>query len=56
MSEFIWHLLATGTPYGTHGSCPKQSKYMGKITRMQKLYLVMQWKPHSCILKYERQF
>ena len=21
-----------------------------KITTMQKLYLVMQWKPHSCIL------
>ena len=29
---------------------------MGKITRMQILYPLMQWKPHSCILKYERQF
>ena len=29
---------------------------MGKITTMQILYLWMQWKPHSCILKYERQF
>ena len=27
-----------------------------KITTMQILYLVMQWKPHSCTLKYERQF
>ena len=25
-------------------------KYMGKITRMQILYQVMQWKPHSGIL------
>ena len=24
MSELIWHLLATGTPCGTHGSSPKQ--------------------------------
>ena len=24
---------------------------MGKITKMQILYLVMQWKPHSCILQ-----
>ena len=23
---------------------------MGKITRMQILYPLMQWKPHSCIL------
>ena len=29
---------------------------MGKITRMQILYPLMQWKPHSCILKHERQF
>ena len=29
---------------------------MGKITRMQILYPSMQWKPHSCILKHERQF
>ena len=29
---------------------------MEKITTMQILYLWMQWKPHSCILKYERQF
>ena len=24
LSELIWHLLATGTPCGTHGSSPKQ--------------------------------
>ena len=24
---------------------------MGKITEMQILYQVMQWKPHSCYLK-----
>ena len=29
---------------------------MEKITRMQILYPWMQWKPHSCILKHERQF
>ena len=29
---------------------------MGKITRLQILYPLMQWKPHSCMLKYERQF
>ena len=50
MSELIWHLLATGTPCATHGSTQKQKKYTGKITIMQILYLVMQWKPHSCIL------
>ena len=27
-----------------------------RITRMQILYPLMQWKPHSCILKHERQF
>ena len=29
---------------------------MGKITRMQILYPLIQWKPHSCILKHERHF
>ena len=50
VSDHIWYVLATGTPCGTHGSALKQYKYMGKITRMQILYQIMQWKPHSCIL------
>ena len=29
---------------------------MGKITRMQILYPLMQWKPHSCILNMKDNF
>ena len=48
-SDHIWYLLATGTPYRPHRMAIKQLKLMGIITRMQILYQIMQWKPHSCI-------
>ena len=48
-SDHIWYFLATGTPSRPHSGAVKQLKLIGIITRMQILYQIMYWKPHSCI-------
>ena len=48
MSESIWYFLVTGISCRPHSSALKLVKYMGIITRMQILYQIIQWKPHSC--------